>query len=376
MACPISHPSQLDVLNLINQQNNATLVAEDINILVPAVSTEHERNTVSRVEATPDSPYNSYVDIYYDRLDLKRMFHDAEEVEVIVGGEPDFQDIVCGLNATYGTTFDSEEFNGTAAVNDVVTMTAKAESRGYTGTLKIRLIHERVHLQDRLTSINLNGFLYPNADRPSLNNPVKKIDISDTWLHNGSTDNDLGYDQAENGELRLTMRTWIMRSGWQSPRDYRGVKYPVGGGPRQLTSWRETNGSTTQATGHGWDLAVQAPGKTILEIMEAYDVFFETRSRANATQPWTERLYQLRKDAVQPWSGYYPVGAGTAFGQTANLNMAAGSLFRWSVSLANAFPGLVVSNNKYIGFCEYRMYATRKAGRAKELTIEATSQSV
>lgn len=163
MSCPISHPSDQDVLRLINQQNNAELRTEDVDIDVPALSIEHERNTVTRVASTPDSPYNGFVDVFYDRLDIKRLFHDAEEVEIIVGGSPDFQDVICGLNATYGTTFDSAEFTGTEAVNDVVTITAKAGSRGYVGTLKVRLIHERIHLQDRLTTLDLSGFGYDDG---------------------------------------------------------------------------------------------------------------------------------------------------------------------------------------------------------------------
>lgn len=266
MTCPISHPSDQDVLALINVQNVADLTKDDIDFDVPAVLTDDERNTSLVVNSKPEGRYNSFVEIKYDRLELARLFHNAEFVTVIVSGTPDKQDIVCGINAEYGTTFDAEEFDISATVNDRATLTAKATNHGYYGSIVVNLVQERVHLQDRLTEVNLNGFAYPNANTPSPNNIV----YNDTVVTSINRKNG-----ANNGDLIVSVS---VRSGLAIAYPYSaGNGDPEAVGVRSVVSGGSRTNPSVQVMFKPNDT------RTFLQLMQDYDIEVEFGSRTGST---------------------------------------------------------------------------------------------
>jgi len=383
--CPLAKTGKELILELVNAEN-ASAITEEQLIFGEPQSTDSEQNTRLNLTAAPDSPWNSFVDVDYDRLDLNTLFHgERAEISVPKGATP--ADIICHLNFTYGTKFDVTEFKVTPVEDGDLPELYKVEALdnnlAYGGTFDVFVDLERMPLSARILQTDLNGFMYPNADRPSLNNPVFFKDVDGAWNDGGAQDNKLGYDRGENSEVVLGLRTSNTNGGWQQSRYPIGVKYGPAGEPRRLTTWQETNGNLTQAASWNVLVGLRYVGKTVVELIEDYDVFMETRSRASASQQWQVRTFKYRRDSDVPGAsnyntaGFWQVDGPNNFGRGAFTTVPRDGTHAMSLDRnTNIWPGLSQGSTKLTGMMEYRLWAVRKAGRAKTLEIQAAATAV
>jgi len=383
--CPLAKTGKALILDLVNQENATTIAEEQLIFGLPETGAE-DGNTRLNLKAAPDSPWNNEVNVDFDRLDLLTVFNGQRaEISAPKGATP--SDIICHLNFTYGTKFDVSEFDVTpiedGELPEVYAVKAKADNLAYTGQFEIFVDLERMPLAARIENTDLNGFMYPNKDRPSLNNPVFFKDVDGMWNDGGGQDNKLGYDRGENSEIVLGLRTSNTNGGWQQSRYPIGVKYGAGGEPRRLTTWQETNGNLTQAASWNVHVGLRYIGKTVVELMEDYDVFLETRSRANASQQWQVRTFKYRRDTDVPGAanyntaGFWEVDGTKNFGRSAFTTVPRDGTHVMSlIRTTDIWPGLSPSSSKLTGLMEYRVWAVRKAGKAKTLEITAAAQSV
>jgi len=173
--CPLAKSGSELILDLINAENGSTITEDQIVFGEPTASTE-DGNTGLNVAAAEDSPWNSFVDVKYDRLDLATLFGD-QDVSVSVPKEATAADIICHLNFTYDLNFKVDEFDllpqEDGAIPEPYKLRAKANNLAYTGEFPLFVDLERMPLSARILVTDLDGFGYPNSDIPSPNNPIQ-----------------------------------------------------------------------------------------------------------------------------------------------------------------------------------------------------------
>ncbi|QNR51823.1 hypothetical protein Xoosp14_132 [Xanthomonas phage Xoo-sp14] len=373
--CPLAKTGQELVLDLVNAENNSEITVEQLMFGTPQAGNE-DGNTGLNLVAAPDSPWNKDVDIVYDRLDLNTLFH-GQRAELSAPKGATKEDIVCHLNFTYDLKFTASEFDLTAVEDgelpELFKLKAKEGNLAYTGEMDIFVDLDRMPLSARLLKTDLNGFRYPNADEPSLNNPVVRPNVRSTWAprQNGNT---WGYDEATNGELFLGFRG-LSRKPADSTGSYPGHPADPVTGRRSLYGWRYTSPSNVTSS-TGWEVWVglRYEGKTPRQLMEDYDIFFETKSRATADAEWVTRTWKWQKASAAGTTHLFRVVgdpiAGTDFGSVAGENLPANATITQLVPTnANVWPGLLYSNFVFSGEAEYRFYAVRKDGKGKLMNL-------
>ena len=211
--CPLAKSGEELILNLINSENNTEITAEQLVLGTPAANSEGG-NTALNVAAAEDAPWNKFVDVSYDRLDMATIFHNERaEISLPKGATP--SDLVCHLNYTYGTAFKVDEFDikplEDGELPELYEMTAKAENLAYTGTLQVFADLDRMPLAARLTVTDLNGFGYSAGGDVVLSHD-KTMPASWTlgYVPNANRN---GFEIAENVEMFMGGRsTWASAS--------------------------------------------------------------------------------------------------------------------------------------------------------------------
>ncbi|QNR51821.1 putative virion structural protein [Xanthomonas phage Xoo-sp14] len=172
--CPLAKSGSELILDLINSENGTTITEEQLVFGEPTASTE-DGNTELNVAAAEDSPWNKFVDVKYDRLDLATLFA-GQDVSVSVPKEATAADIICHLNFTYDLSFKIDEFEllpqDDGAIPEPYKLRAKGNNLAYTGEFPLFVDLERMPLSARILKTELEGFHYPNADVPSWNNVI------------------------------------------------------------------------------------------------------------------------------------------------------------------------------------------------------------
>ncbi len=286
--CPLKYPSANKLLDVINATNASQITLDQVAFDDPVDNAEGG-NTAVKVSAEPTSPWNSFVNVSYDRLDLARYFH-FQELYVPVPDTATQQDLICHINHIYGTDFDSTEFDvvppftpGSAPVD--VKLVAKDTNHAYTGEVVVHISTERLPLSARLVETALKGFIYP-ADRTGrLDKPVLTRNAPLSW-YNAANDNGMGYDLVENGELFLSARVAWNRIGVGNT-GREGSTLHENSTMRNAYSWAHIrNGSYIGNIDWRFLIGLSMQGKTLAQVMELYTITVATRSRANSTAAW------------------------------------------------------------------------------------------
>lgn len=405
----IEQPQTSDVLllNLINTDNESTIEREQIDFGLPNTLAEpiegSDANTRTEVIAVPDAPWNKSVKVDYHRRELPRYFNGGIEVAVPKGASK--EDVVSRINAEYGTKLAHLEMEISPAITaenipGEFVLKAVANSLGYIGEVPLSLDLTRAPLSDRLTKSDLDGFGYPNANTPSLNNvvytPDAKITDQAGWpgtlgLYGLATDdNRLAYDIARNGEVEAFVRVHETRGTYEKRWGFGGS--PDANGDR--TCRTTTASHSNFGMGFPWMVAfgfhLTEEQSKFQEILEGYDieVIFETKTSKAATtssvvesvvkptpgNPAILQLFNKAGDvAMGAWQMTNTGGGKTTWKAVSGKSPGSGS----GAAGQFAFPGLTKFTRRvngtdidiYTGYLIVTLRITRKVGRAKVIEI-------
>lgn len=162
------------ILKAIKTQNNVTLVEAEYlygNPVVIPTGASGENTSMTITAKDVQSTYDGSVPILYKRLDLADL---AILINTSIKGYnlTTIMDVANRLNSLYGLNFTVDDFTdgpaGTVAGAGTVTLTAKATSRYWIGSLTIVVAQGQRPLSDFLTVTNLPGLNYP---APSIEKP-------------------------------------------------------------------------------------------------------------------------------------------------------------------------------------------------------------
>lgn len=377
MSCSPPVTGDVRVTGLINQDNNLALTDKDIGFQEPVVVTDAAYNTSVEVFGQPDFTHSGKVEVHYTRLDLAQLFADFDPVELIVSGQPELGDIVCGLNAEYGTSFATDEFTITAADEDMVLLSAKPTSLAYIGTVALRLTQQRVHLDERMTVNQLDGFGYPADRNGTLDKPKLMIDTPSTWA-TAADDNGWGYDIVSNGELELSARVWWSQLKQYTPRQRQGNGI-LPDGTRNAFCWGYNNGGTINPN-LPWTqrFAVRMGNKTIREIMELYKITLHSLSRMDSSSPWTAQRTGLFTLTIGATGNPYWVESGTkVVNEQAPQDAEGWCVFNSANSPSWFYKGLVPGvGSTLVGDVQFTMTATRKDGQGVPMVLKSFFQTI
>lgn len=162
------------ILEAIKAQNNVDLVEAEYvfgNPVVIATGPAGENTSMTITAKDIQSTYDGSVPIKYKRLDLADL---ATLISTSIKGYNlvTIMDVAERLNQLYGLNFTEEDFaDEDAGLTDgagTVTLTAKATSRNWIGTVDFTVAQGARPLGDFLTVTNLPGLNYPapRVDKP------------------------------------------------------------------------------------------------------------------------------------------------------------------------------------------------------------------
>lgn len=162
------------ILKAIKTQNNVTLVEEEYlygNPVVIPTGASGENTSMTITAKDVQSTYDGSVPVLYKRLDLADL---AVLVNTSIKGFnlTTIMDVAKRLNSLYGLNFTVDDFadgpSGLVAGAGTVTMTAKATSRYWIGSITITVAQGQRPLDSFLKVTNLPGLNYP---APSIEKP-------------------------------------------------------------------------------------------------------------------------------------------------------------------------------------------------------------
>ncbi|AFO71361.1 virion structural protein [Cronobacter phage CR5] len=176
----IYQPSKEVLLAAVNAQNSLNIKLTDITYSAPKdirgtdQATTTQRNTLVKITATPTGSWTGKKNLFYTRLnieDIQQLIGDTLQV----GGVEKLHDALIGLNNRYGFAFEPEDLVNTDlewepdGQTGFLDVTAEADSLGWIGTARFKLVKGDESLQTAVTTTTLNGLKYPNGDMGSVN---------------------------------------------------------------------------------------------------------------------------------------------------------------------------------------------------------------
>lgn len=176
----IYQPSKEVLLAAVNAQNSLNIKLTDITYSAPKdirgtdQATTTQRNTLVKITATPTGSWTGKKNLFYTRLnieDIQLLIGDTLQV----GGVEKLHDALIGLNNRYGFAFEPEDLVNTElewepdGQTGFLDVTAEADSLGWIGTARFKLVKGDESLQTAVTTTTLNGLKYPNGDMGSVN---------------------------------------------------------------------------------------------------------------------------------------------------------------------------------------------------------------
>lgn len=138
------------VIELINADNDLALIADEVTLYTPSVSTEHDRNTFLRLDMErPDGTGMGSIDIYYNRLDvtqeLSLLTYGATSVLLDIFGYDTLHQAIDVINIETGlglTTADvADVVFDKSEPTSVIDVPIRSSSLVYTGTLEINAVN-------------------------------------------------------------------------------------------------------------------------------------------------------------------------------------------------------------------------------------------
>jgi len=386
-----SQTSDKLLLNLINVENESTIEREQIDFGLPNTLAEpiegSDANTRTEVIAVPDAPWNKSVKVEYHRRELPRYFGDEIEVSVPKGASK--EDIVSRINAEYGTKLAHLEMEISPApsadnIPGEFVLKAVPNSLGYIGQVPLILDLVRSPLSDRLTKSDLDGFIYPNANTPSLNNIILERNVLGPTgvpaiVSSGITDNRKGFNFAKNGEVVAFVRAFNTTGGWDTTGGVGVDPNAEGIYPIRTATGSHSNFGYARSWQVAFGFQLTAEQTKFQDILEGYDVEVEIKtSFPNGTgeKTVTCRAEYLPTDATRLRLVNKETGAvvgnmsNTGSGKTTYKSLL-------STSSQALFPGMQVTETSvngtrmsiYRGRIKTKLTLTRKTGRAKVVEI-------
>lgn len=176
----IYQPSKDVLLAAVNAQNSLNIKLTDITYSAPKdirgtdQATTTQRNTLVKITATPTGSWTGKKNLFYTRLNI-------EDIQLLIGdtlqigGVEKLHDALIGLNNRYGFAFEPEDLVNTElewepdGQTGFLDVTAEADSLGWIGTARFKLVKGDESLQTAVTTTTLNGLKYPNGDMGSVN---------------------------------------------------------------------------------------------------------------------------------------------------------------------------------------------------------------
>lgn len=165
-------PAPLDaILAAIKAQNGVDLVRAQYLFSNPiAVANPNGNNTEITVTAnSPESPYTGSVTVNYRRLDLANLAT-LLPLPLKFSGITTVAQAATALNAMFGLNFVmaddlvAGDLNVAVDGSGTLTLTAKANSLGWIGTVDLPFVLGNLPLATIITQPSLPGLLYPNRD--------------------------------------------------------------------------------------------------------------------------------------------------------------------------------------------------------------------
>lgn len=176
----IYQPSKEVLLAAVNAQNSLNIKLTDITYSAPKdirgtdQATTTQRNTLVKITATPTGSWTGKKNLFYTRLNI-------EDIQLLIGdtlqigGVEKLHDALIGLNNRYGFAFAPEDLVNTElewepdGQTGFLDVTAEADSLGWIGKARFKLLKGDESLQTAVTTTTLNGLKYPNGDMGSVN---------------------------------------------------------------------------------------------------------------------------------------------------------------------------------------------------------------
>jgi len=174
MATDLSLTSSAQVLALINTDNVATVPAgglilgTHVTFGTAAVNDNPGATTNTKLTVTSavNSGYVGSVEVEYDRLDLVG-FEAYGPAEIIIPDTPTLQDVIDAFNVLYESNLQLEDIDETVTLpepdfdGETYTLTAKASSYAFIGTIDVVLSLASTPLSTIITNPVLNGLEFP-----------------------------------------------------------------------------------------------------------------------------------------------------------------------------------------------------------------------
>lgn len=156
------------LLDEINRLNANAFTLSDLDFGVPARVNQYERNTKIKVTATPNSKYIGSQEVWYNRLDLTKVFASAQ-IETIELKGYDVQstlDLLKELNHTYSLNLDDKDIVEEALdfthFPQTVILRTHGDSMAFEGELKVTVIEGILDLDEVIVVQVLSGLYYLN----------------------------------------------------------------------------------------------------------------------------------------------------------------------------------------------------------------------
>lgn len=160
--------SVLLLLDEINRLNDNAFALSDLDFGEPSVVMQHDRNSMVVVTATQASKYTGTQNVFYDRLDLTRVFSTAgiEQVELKGFDVRTTLDLLKELNHAYDLALDDrdiidEPLDFTHFPQKVV-LKVKPGSLAFHGELIVTVVDGILDLDEVITVQVLSGLYYIN----------------------------------------------------------------------------------------------------------------------------------------------------------------------------------------------------------------------
>ncbi len=213
----LAKSSKALVIDAINEQSGSKFKVTDLTFEVPQVVSEKDRNTKVRVTATESSKAFGSMNIWYDRLDIARLFEISSiEVELHTAQVNSTKDLLPELNLLYGLGLEAEDIVDEQLVTDDRPINAEIKMQptclAFTGTLLVTLVDGLVSLESIITQPVLDGLKYPDPAPDYITKPViMEGDLTGEAVKEDGTlvvgtGNPAGEMViAENGELQLAL---------------------------------------------------------------------------------------------------------------------------------------------------------------------------
>lgn len=140
MTVSVHQPSKDMLIELINEENNLEILANQVNF--SGIEPGSERNTLITITAIPGAPFIGDAQFEYDRLDIQTLFG-ANAPFVIADPETigSTLDIIPLLNSLYNLQISSDDVIDSPVVGTSHTLVMSDESLAWKGSVVVTVVY-------------------------------------------------------------------------------------------------------------------------------------------------------------------------------------------------------------------------------------------